>query len=74
MSETDTAPPGTLLISYILSKADEPLCAREINKRVERATGHRVAQTTVYRALSNLLSCGQLDVTEVDDTRYYRYR
>jgi DNA-binding PadR family transcriptional regulator len=74
MSEADTSPPGTLLISYVLAHSEEPLSVSEIRERVEKRTGGQVSRSTAYRAVRDLRDRGQLSAIVEGDTRRYRLR
>jgi DNA-binding PadR family transcriptional regulator len=70
--EQQRSPPGTLLVSYLLAKADGSLSARQIRHRVAEAVGEEPAQSTVYGAIRDLRERGRLEISVVDGERRYR--
>jgi hypothetical protein len=68
----DTAPPGTLLLVYILAEhPDSPLTREDLQAEVADVTGDRLADSTLHCALERLL---EQDRVELADTNPRAYR
>jgi len=61
MSDGDTAPPGTLLVLYVLGESpDTPLTQAELQAEVRRATGYELDWSTLSRVVDRLADVGRI--------------
>ena len=78
MSEVDTAPPGTLLVLYVLGEhPDRDWWAEaDLRDEIERATGHDIHASTIHRTLRSLSEVGRIRkrVIRTDGTTRTEYR
>ena len=61
MSEFDTAPPGTLLVLYVMGESDRTWWTQvDLRAEIERATGHEISRQTVSDVLGRLSDAGRV--------------
>jgi len=77
VTDTNTAPPATLLVLYVLGECDrEWWTETDLRDEIAATTGYEVTPSTVHRAVRNLSEVGRIKkrVRRSDGTTATEYR
>lgn len=66
----DTAPPGTLLVTYILVQENSPLTREALQAEVADVTGDRLADSTLHCALERLREQDRVELAATNPKAY----